>query len=102
MNAVPPPIAFRSGLTAWAHSFGPWRIELASGAHDAPLYLATDCARIRWVHEAAEATCFETSSAAPAATPFACMMTGQATAARDGLPGDGRFAVVRCERRKDS
>lgn len=38
---------------------------------------------------------------APVSTPFACMMTGQATAARDGLPGDGRFAVVRCERRKD-
>lgn len=63
MNAVPPPIAFRSGLTAWAHSFGPWRIELASSAHDAPLYLATDGARIRWVHEPAEATCFESAHA---------------------------------------
>lgn len=64
VTAVPPPIAFRSGLTAWAHSFGPWRIELASSTHDAPLYLATVGARIRWVREPAEATCFETSSAA--------------------------------------
>lgn len=39
---------------------------------------------------------------APASTPFACMMTGQASAAHAGLPGDGRFAVVRCERRKAS
>ncbi|MGU3475661.1 hypothetical protein [Methylobacterium sp. D48H] len=64
MTSVPPPIAFRSGLTAWAHSFGSWRIELASSAHDAPLYLATDGARIRWVHAVGEATRFETSSAA--------------------------------------
>lgn len=39
---------------------------------------------------------------APVPTPFACLMAGQATVAREGLVADGRIAVVRCEHRKDS
>ncbi|GEP04044.1 hypothetical protein [Methylobacterium oxalidis] len=37
---------------------------------------------------------------APASTPFACMMTGQVTLARDPEMVEGRYTRVTCERRK--
>ena len=41
-----------------------WRIELGSSSIDAPLFLATDGARIRWVQDERQATNFETRDAA--------------------------------------
>lgn len=61
---LPPPIAYRSGLTAWAMKRLAWRIELVTSTDDAPLYLATDGARVCWVQDEREATTFETRDAA--------------------------------------
>ncbi len=61
-----PAIAFSAGLTAWTHlATGPrYRIELASSAQDAPLFLAAKGDRIRWVQDRAAAETFVTADAA--------------------------------------
>ena len=63
---VPPPIAFQTGLLAWAHyrPAMPFRIELASSSADAPLFFATSGDRIRWTPDRESAATFITLDAA--------------------------------------
>lgn len=37
----------------------------------------------------------------PASSSYECLVRGQAAAASVGLPGEGNYIKVRCERRKD-
>ncbi|UMY19117.1 hypothetical protein MMB17_07410 [Methylobacterium organophilum] len=54
---MPPRIAFRSGLTGWA-------IELASSSREAPLFLAAQSTRIRWVPARDDAELFASAAKA--------------------------------------
>lgn len=63
---APPPIAFRSGLFAWAHYLPTimFRIELASSSSAAPLFFALAGSRVRWTPDRAEAATFASIDAA--------------------------------------
>ncbi len=65
MSTVPP-VAFRTGLLAWAHLLPAmlFRVELASSSRDAPLFLDMSGGRMRCTPDRASAATFISIDAA--------------------------------------